>query len=88
MGDIHGGHAILEDIAVEIAHQRQSIGALLLKAEQEALKKRKSKIVVAEVHYKCASAIPFYCKRGFRISGVRRNFFGMGHDTIILELIW
>jgi len=87
MGDVHNGHGVLEDIAVDKAHQHQGIGSLLLETEFKALKKSNAEIVMAEVHYKCASAIPFYYKHGFRISGVWRNFFGMGHDAIMLELI-
>ncbi len=87
MGDVHGSHAVLEDIVVDEAHQRQGIGTLLLDVELKALIAAGSKIVVAEVHYKCASAVPFYYKHRFRISGVCRNFFGMGHDAVILELV-
>jgi ribosomal protein S18 acetylase RimI-like enzyme len=87
MGDVHNGHGILEDIAVDIAHQHQGIGTLLLETELKAIKNSKPKIIVAEVHYKCASAIPFYYKHGFRISGVWRNFFGIGRDAIMPELI-
>lgn len=87
MGDVHNGHGILEDLAVEVAHQHQGIGTLLLETELKALKNNKTKIIVAEVHYKCASSISFYYKHGFRISGVWRNFFGLGHDAIMLELI-
>ncbi len=87
MGDLHGSHSVLEDIAVDEAWQHQGIGTRLLETELRALKARKPEVLVAEVHYKCASAIPFYYKHGFRISGVVRNFFGMSHDAIILELI-
>ncbi|MCK4222903.1 GNAT family N-acetyltransferase [Candidatus Bathyarchaeota archaeon] len=87
MGDVHGSRGTLEDIAVERDMQHRGIGNLLLKAELEALTKRNPKIIVAEVHYKCSSAIPFYYKHGFRISGVCRNFFGMKHDAIMLELL-
>jgi len=88
MGDVRGSHATLEDIAVDMANHRQGIGTLLMETELEVLQSTEAKIVVAEVHYKCASAIPFYYKHGFRISGVCRNFFGMSHDAIILELIF
>ena len=86
-GDIQGAMATLEDIAVAEEYQRKGIGKQLLSVELEALKKRKAKIVIAEVHYKNAEAIPFYYKRGFRISGCTQNFFGIGHDAIILKLI-
>lgn len=56
MGDVHNGNGVLKDIAVDVAHQHQGIGTLLLETELRALRNSKSKIVVAEVHYKCASA--------------------------------
>lgn len=87
MDETHEDHAILEDIVVDEARQDQGVGAMLLETELKAIKTAKPEIIVAEVHYKCASAIPFYYKHGFRISGVCRNFFGMRHDAIILELI-
>jgi ribosomal protein S18 acetylase RimI-like enzyme len=87
MGEFHESHAVLEDIAVDKTHQGFGIGGRLLETELEALRTSRAKIVVAEVHYKCASAIPFYYKNGFRVSGVCLNFFGMGHDAIILQLL-
>lgn len=87
MGDVDGSRGTLEDIAVKKDMQHRGIGILLLRAELEVLTKRNPKIIVAEVHYECSSAIPFYYKHGFRISGVCRNFFGMKHDAIMLELL-
>lgn len=86
-GDIRGFTATLEDLAVSEKHQKQGIGTQLLSAELKAMKKRQSKIVIAEVHYKNADAIPFYYKHGFRLSGCAQDFFGIGHDAIILKLI-
>ena len=87
MGEVHGSRAVLEDIVVDKTHQGRGIGGRLLETELGALRTSRAKIVVAEVHYKCASAIPFYYKNGFRISGVCLNFFGMGHDAIVLRLL-
>ena len=84
--EAHGKMAVLEDIAVSQKWQGKGIGKMLLKKEVETLKQRGVKIVVAEVHYKCASAIPFYYKFGFRISGFEQDHFGIGHDAIILKL--
>jgi ribosomal protein S18 acetylase RimI-like enzyme len=77
MGAVHGSYAVLEDIAVDEAHQHRGIGTMLLEAELKASKSAASKII----------AIPFYYEHGFRISGVCRNFFGLGHDAVILELL-
>ncbi len=84
-GDIRGAMATLEDLAVAKEFQQKGLGSKLLSVELEALKKRGSKIVVAEVHWKNAEAIPFYYKHGFRLSGCAQDFFGIGHDTIILK---
>jgi len=84
--DVHGEMAVLEDIAVSKKRQGKGVGKMLLEWEIKALKQKGVKIVRAEVHYKCASAIPFYYKFGFRISGFEQDYFGIGHDAIILKL--
>lgn len=84
---VHNDKAMLEDIAVAKEHQGKGIGKLLLDKELKALKRKGAKIVLAEVHYKCASAIPFYYKHNFRITGFVQDYFGIGHDTIILKLV-
>jgi len=86
-GDIRGAMATLEDLAVAKEYQNKGIGSQLLSVELGALKKTGSKIVIAEVHYKNAEAIPFYYKHGFRLSGCAQDFFGIGHDAIILKLV-
>lgn len=85
-GDIHRAVATLEDLAVAEDYQRKGIGSQLLNVELEALKKKGSKVVISEVHYKNAMAIPFYYRRGFRLSGCAQDFFGIGHDAIMLKL--
>ncbi|MGB9778292.1 MAG: GNAT family N-acetyltransferase [Candidatus Bathyarchaeales archaeon] len=84
--DLCNDEAVLEDIVVEKEYQGKGIGKMLLNKELKTLKKKKVKTVLAEVHYKCASAIPFYYKHNFRISAFRRDYFGEGHDAIILKL--
>ncbi|MGQ9507083.1 MAG: GNAT family N-acetyltransferase [Candidatus Bathycorpusculaceae bacterium] len=85
--DLCNDEAILEDIVVDREYQGKGIGKILLNKELEALKKKKVKAVLAEIHYKCASAIPFYYKHNFRISAFRRDYFGEGHDAIILKIV-
>jgi len=84
--DVHGKMAVLEDIAVSRDWQRKGVGRKLLEKEIEMLKEKGVKIVRAEVHYKCAEAIPFYYRFGFRISGFEQDYFGIGQDAIILKL--
>ncbi|MEM3823777.1 MAG: GNAT family N-acetyltransferase [Candidatus Bathyarchaeia archaeon] len=85
--DLCNDEAVLEDIVVDKKFQGKGIGKMLLNKELKALKRKKVKAVLAEVHYKCASAIPFYYKHNFRISAFRRDYFGEGHDAIILKLV-
>jgi len=86
-GDVRGEVAVLEDIVVTEEYQRKGIGKLLLDNELKVLKEKGGKVVFAEVHYKCSSAIPFYYKFDFRISGFSQDYFGIGHDAIILKKI-
>ena len=86
-GDTRGPMTTIEDLAVAKNYQEKGIGKQLIKSELEALGARGAKIVVAEVHYKNAQAIPFYYKQGFRISGCLQDYFGIGHDAIILKLV-
>jgi len=86
-GDTRGPMTTLEDLAVDKDYRGKEIGKQLLRVELGALKKKRSKIVVAEVHYQNAQAIPFYYKHGFRISGCLQDYFGVGHDAIILKLV-
>jgi len=68
-------------------YQGKGIGKRLLEKELKALEQRGVKIVLAEVQYKCAAAIPFYYKHNFRITGFEHDFFGKGQDAIILRLV-
>jgi len=85
--DVRNSLSVLEDIAVANDHQGRGIGKLLLEKELTVLKSKGVKIVLAEVHHSCSSAIPFYYKYGFRISGCAQDYFGVEHDAIILKLV-
>jgi ribosomal protein S18 acetylase RimI-like enzyme len=87
LADIHNDEAVLEDIAISKKLQGKGMGKRLLNKEITVLKHKKVKHVRAEVHYKCSSAIPFYYKHNFRITGFAQDFFGKGQDAIILKLI-
>jgi len=86
MGETSNDMAWIQDIAVAPEEQGKGIGNKLLRKQLEALKKHKPKTIIVEVHWKNASAIPFYYQNGFRISGLGRNRFGMNQDAIFLEL--
>ncbi len=84
--DIHNATSTLEDIVIAEEHQMKGLGRMLLEKVLIILRNKKTKIILAEVHYKCSSAIPFYYKFGFRISGCVQDRFGVGHDAIIIKL--
>lgn len=77
--------AILQDIAVSKKFQGKKVGTRLLNKTIEAVEAKGARMMFAEAHYKCAAAIPFYYKHGFRISGFSQDHFGIGHDAIILK---
>ncbi len=81
----YNNEALLEDIAVAEEYQKKGIGKQLLSKEAMVLKQKGARIMLAEVHYKCASAIPFYYKHDFRVSGFGQDYFGIGHDAVILK---
>jgi ribosomal-protein-alanine N-acetyltransferase len=85
--EVRNDQAVLEDIAVAKEYQGKGIGKQLLNKELKVLKRKSARTVLAEVHYKCASAIPFYYKHNFRITGFVQDYFGIGHDTVILKLV-
>ena len=86
-GDTRGPMTTIEDLAVDEGDQGKGIGKRLLSAELDALRTRGAKVIVAEVHYQNAQAIPFYYKQGFRISGCLQDYFGIRHDAIILKSV-
>ncbi len=87
-GDTRGPKTAIEDIAVAKNYRGMGIGQQLLETELDALKKKGAKMVFAEVHYKNARAIPFYYRNGFRIIGFLQDYFGTGHDAIILKIVF
>jgi ribosomal protein S18 acetylase RimI-like enzyme len=83
-GYTEGQIGYVENLAVDIKYRESGVGSKLLTKEVEKLKKRGAKKVKLEVHFECASAIPFYYKHGFKMLRCKQNYFGKGEDAIIL----
>lgn len=77
---------IIDDIAIHPSHWKRGIGSALLKRQILEFKRMGAEEIVAEVHYKCASALPFYYKYGFRMERVVLDRFGPGEDGVIVRL--
>jgi len=73
-----GSRAVIEDLVVDKGYQGKGVGRRLLKKELQILKRKNVKLVVAEVHFKCASSIPFYYKFGFRSQRFKKTTLVLG----------
>jgi ribosomal protein S18 acetylase RimI-like enzyme len=82
---IFHGVGYIDDIAVRSDLRRKGYGSKLMYRCIRKLKDKGVKKVKIDVHYKCASAIPFYYSRGFKMTGIRKDRFGKGHDCIKME---
>jgi ribosomal protein S18 acetylase RimI-like enzyme len=82
----NGTTGILDDIAVHPSRWKRGIGSALLKKAIREFKRMGTEEIVAEVHYKCASALPFYYKYGFRMERVVLDRFGQGEDSVTIKL--
>ncbi len=87
-GHVHekGKTGILDDIAVHPSHWKRGIGSALLRKQIREFKRMGTEEIVAQVHYKCSSALPFYYRYGFRMEKVVLDMFGLGEDGIIIKL--
>ena len=77
---------IIEDIAVHPGCWKKGVGSTLLERQIQEFKSMGIEDVIAEVHYKCASALPFYYKHGFRMKKVVLDMFGPHEDGVAVRL--
>lgn len=77
------GH--IDDIAIKWNVRRKGYGSILMVKCLKKLKEKGIREVMLSVHYKCAYALPFYYKHGFRMIGVIKDCFGRGHDCVEME---
>jgi len=76
---------VVDDLAVAEKYQGVGIGSALLTRVLGEFKSAGLKVASLEVHHLRSEAIPFYYKHGFRISGSAQDYFGVGHDAIIMR---
>jgi ribosomal protein S18 acetylase RimI-like enzyme len=73
------------DIAVREDRRRKGYGTMLMSKALEKFESMKVPKVILGVHWKCGYAIPFYYSLGFRISSVKIDGYGKGHDYVEME---
>ena len=76
---------VVDDLAVAEEYQGMGVGSALLTRVLGEFKKAGLKVAMLEVHHLRSEAIPFYYRHGFRISGSAQDYFGVGHDAIIMR---
>ena len=72
-------------IAVRPDHQGQGIGAEFMRRMLAAADARAARRVLLEVEVGNASAIALYERFGFVRNGVRRDYYGLGIDAVLME---
>jgi [ribosomal protein S18]-alanine N-acetyltransferase len=80
-----GELAELLRLVVAPAHRRTGIGAALVEAGIEAVRRAGARAAMLEVGYTNEPAIALYQKLGFEQLRVRENYYGPGRHALILK---
>ena len=80
-----GDEVQILNLAVHPDQRRSGIGRALVEQILQEAEQQGVRVVTLEVRRENASAIALYRSLGFSESGVRRNYYGRGHDAIIMH---
>lgn len=75
----------LLNVAVHPARRRSGIGERLVRWVQEHAVARGARAVVLEVRLANAPARRLYARLGFRMTALRRGYYGAGQDGMLME---
>ena len=75
----------LLNVAVHPARRRGGIGETLVRAVQEHATARGARSVVLEVRVANVPARRLYARLGFRMTALRRGYYGAGQDGMLME---
>jgi ribosomal-protein-alanine N-acetyltransferase len=78
------GEAEIRHMAVAPARQRVGVGASLLVHACKELRKRGAEVIYLEVRRSNVAAQHFYEKHGFKGTGERPGYYGIGHEDAIV----
>jgi len=76
----------LMDIVVAKSHRRKNIASLLMKEIINITLKNNIKELTLEVSQNNLPAINLYTKFGFKELGIRKNYYGVNNNAIIMTL--
>ena len=65
IGAFNGRRGWIHHLAIDKKYQKKGYGAMLLKAAEDALRKRGAKKFLLTVEYKNLDTLPFYMKKGY-----------------------
>ncbi len=75
------------NLAVHPDRRRAGVGRALVELTLQEAERSETRLITLEVRRENASAIALYRSLGFTESGVRRNYYGRGHDAIIMSRV-
>jgi ribosomal-protein-alanine N-acetyltransferase len=80
-----GDEVHILNLAVHPEHRQRGIGRMLVQLVLEEADAHGATLVTLEVRRENAAAGALYRTLGFTETGVRKNYYGRGHDAIIMS---
>ncbi|MGC9554333.1 MAG: GNAT family N-acetyltransferase [Thermoplasmatota archaeon] len=71
------GRIYLQSMAVEPHYQGQAIGKQILERAEMFARQRQCRLVSLECYHPLVKALDLYEKSGFRVTGKKRNYYGI-----------
>jgi ribosomal-protein-alanine N-acetyltransferase len=81
-----GPEADVQTVAVALSERGRGTGRALLRALVDRARVRGASVVHLEVRADNAAAIGLYTALGFAADGRRRDYYGRGHDALLMSL--
>ena len=75
----------LLNVAVHPGRRRSGIGCVLVRWVQEHAVARRARAVILEVRVANVPARRLYARLGFRMTALRRSYYGAGQDGMLME---
>jgi [ribosomal protein S18]-alanine N-acetyltransferase len=79
------GEIQLQNIAVDKKFRREGTGTRLLESIYRLLEGELPEKMLLELRLSNTSAEKFYLSRGFKKTGIRKNYYGNGEDAILMD---